>query len=569
MTDSTTEYAQKVVSGEILASKKVILAAKRHLNDLEKAKNSDFSYVFDVEKAEKAIGFMDILPDPKTMRPFGLADYQQFIIGSLYGWVRRDNPNLARYHKAFISMARKSGKSILVSGIALEKLLLAKEPAYSRQIYTTANDKNQASIVFKMVAKQLTALQSIDPEIRRSTKKVRDEIKNLDDYSYIRPLSRETGAIDGFEPAVAILDEYAASKTTEMMELLESGQGQLLNPLMVIISTAGFDLNLPMRTIEYPYADKVLRGELTDDQYFAYVAEQDSVEEIEDESTWVKSNPILTVPAQHDVMLGFLRKRRKEGLAKGQYNQVLVKNFNMWRQSTEDSYLDIEAWQKSELAEKPSIAGQKAWIGVDVGRTSDLFAISWLIPHDDGWWLDGYAFVASKGGIEAKIKTDKVDYLAAEQAGEGEITELESGVIDNDRVYQWLEAFIHDNGLDVQGIMFDPYQFGPLLTAIEKRHPEWPLVQIRQGTITLSMPTKQFRDDLIAGKIQHSDNRILRAAAVNAVLMSDNNGVRINKNKYANKIDMLDAALDAYSIAYRATDDVLTDDDVLNGGFGF
>ena len=203
------------------------------------------------------------------------------------------------------------------------------------------------------------------------------------------------------------------------------------------------------------------------------------------------------------------------------------------------------------MSEKPDIRGKRAWIGIDVGRTSDLFAITWLIPQEGWWWLDGYAFVASKGGIDNKIKTDRIDYLAAEQHSEGEISSLESGIIDNDRVYEWLEDFIERNDLDVQGIMYDPYQFGPMLTAIEKNHPEWPMVQVRQGTLTLSMPTKQFRDDVIGGRIKHSDNRIMQAAAMNAVLMSDNNGVRINKNKYANKIDMIDATLDAYAIAFK------------------
>jgi phage terminase large subunit-like protein len=96
------------------------------------------------------------------------------------------------------------------------------------------------------------------------------------------------------------------------------------------------------------------------------------------------------------------------------------------------------------------------------------------------------------------------------------------------------------------------------------------MIAVRQGTLTLSMPTKQFRDDIIGGKIQHSGNQLMQMAAMNAVLMSDNNGVRINKNKYANKIDMMDALLDAYAIAF--TEDVdafLNDEDVFSDDFGF
>ena len=38
------DYAEKVISGEILAGKKVILAAKRFINDLERQEDDDFEY---------------------------------------------------------------------------------------------------------------------------------------------------------------------------------------------------------------------------------------------------------------------------------------------------------------------------------------------------------------------------------------------------------------------------------------------------------------------------------------------------------------------------------------------
>ena len=135
--------------------------------------------------------------------------------------------------------------------------LFGRNPAMSRQLFCTANDRSQARIAYDMIRKQLDALRNQNADIRKATKIVRDELRNLNDESYVRALSRETGAVDGFEPYVGILDEFAASKTNEMIELLESGQGQLDNPLILIISTAGFDLNVPMHTIEYAYIEKL------------------------------------------------------------------------------------------------------------------------------------------------------------------------------------------------------------------------------------------------------------------------------------------------------------------------
>ena len=565
--DPMPNFIKRVLDGRLITSNAVNLAVKRHQEDL---KRTDWRWRYDPNLAGKAVKFMEILPEPKNGKPQPLAPFQKFIIGSIYGWVDKDDSNIRRFTDVFISMARKNGKSLLISGVILYEFLFGKNPANKRQLYTAANDRKQAGIVFGMVKDRLRALMRKDPGIKRMVKITRDELVNLDDGSTIRSFSRDTGLVDGYEPHVAVVDEYANAKTTDMIETLASGQVLLPSYLTFIISTAGFDMNVPMFKQNYPYAKKVLSGEVTAERYFAFIAEQDNVQEVDDPNSWIKSNPLLDVDIVHNQITDYLTTKLSQARADGSLNAKLVKNFNIWRQATEDSYLDFDAWKDAELSEKPDIRGKRAWIGIDVGRTSDLFAITWLIPQEGWWWLDGYAFVASKGGIDNKIKTDRIDYLVAEQHGEGEISSLESGIIDNDRVYEWLEDFIERNDLDVQGIMYDPYQFGPILTAIEKNHPEWPMVQVRQGTMTLSMPTKQFRDDVIGGRIKHSDNRIMQAAAMNAVLMSDNNGVRINKNKYANKIDMIDATLDAYAIAFKEDlDNYLDDERVFSDDFGF
>ncbi|MGQ2374584.1 terminase large subunit [Companilactobacillus zhachilii] len=565
------EYINDILDGEIISCKSVLNAVKRHQRDIERSKDDDFPYIFDEKYAEKVVKFMELLPDD-TGEMHKLAGFQKFIIENIYGWVKKDNHDLRRYHKIFVSTARKQGKTLMIAGIILYEFLFGKNPKMTRQIFCTANDKTQAKIAFTMAKKQLEQLCKKFPEIKKQTKitESRDLLTNLNDYSYVRPLSRETGAVDGFNPYLGLLDEYAASKTDEMMGLLRSGQGQQKNPLIVIISTAGFNLNAPMFTVEYPRAKKILKGEITDEKYFAFIAEQESLEEIEDEKNWIKSNPILEVKEVRPGLTEFLRDDWTEAKQTGDKNKVLVKNFNMWRQAEEDSYLDIENWEDTKVDTKPDITGKRVWIGVDVGKTSDLFAISWLVPVEGKWFADSYSFVGTKYGLDAKIKKDRMNYRDLQDKGQCEITKLESGVIDNERVFDWLEQFIEDNDLDVQGICFDPYQYGQLLTLIEKRHPEWEQIQVRQGTMTLSAPTKEFRDAVIEGNIIHSDSFILKTAVTNAIIMSDNNGVRIDKNKYSNKIDALDALLDAYAICFTENiEDYLTDDYIMSDDFGF
>lgn len=291
--DDAFYYAKMVVDEQIKSSKKVFRACLRHLNDLKKIDGDNFKFIYLPEKAADPINFIEILPDVKTGKPYPLAMFQKFIIGNLYGWRKKTDHSLRRFRKAMISVARKNGKTILIAGILLYEFLFGHNPSMSRQLFCTANDRTQAKIAWDMAKKQLSSLRAKDADVRKATKIVRDELKNLHDESYIRALSRDTGAVDGFEPYVGVLDEFAASKTNEMLELLESGQGQLDNPFILIISTAGMDLNVPMHTIEYPYITKILDGEITDEGYFGYVAEQDNEEEIKDESNWIKSNQSL------------------------------------------------------------------------------------------------------------------------------------------------------------------------------------------------------------------------------------------------------------------------------------
>lgn len=559
-------FVDRVSDGSLIVGKAVNSAVKRHLNDLKK---SDWRWKFDENLAGKAVKFMELLPDPKTGKPNELAPFQKFIIGSIYGWVDKNNSSIRRFTDVFISMARKNGKSLLISGVILYEFLFGKTPLRNRQLYTAANDRKQAGIIFGMVKDRLKALMVKDEGIKRMCQIKRDEIINLDDGSIIRSFSRDAGLVDGYEPHVAVVDEYANAKTTDMIETLASGQLLLPSYLTFIISTAGFDMNVPMFTQNYPYAKKVLSAEIEAERYFAFIAEQDSIEEVKNKSTWIKSNPLLDVDALKAQITDYLSTKLKQAENDGSLNSKLIKNFNIWRQAADDSYMDIQNWNDAEI-EPINIDRQRVWIGVDVGKTSDLFAISWMIPCEGFWYANSFAFVGTKYGLQAKIKADRLNYPELERKNECEITTLESGVIDTERVFSWLDDFVEKHHLDVQGICFDPYQYGPLLTLIEKRHPEWQQIEVRQGTLTLSMPTKQFRDDILEKRIRHPQNQILTSAVNNAVLKSDNNGVRIDKNKYANKIDALDALLDAYAVCFRENiDDYLTSEDIMSDDFGF
>lgn len=546
--DDAYKYCVMVLSGTFITCKDTRLACVRHLKDINRSiTDDDFPYVYKPSRGKKVIKFMESLPDTKG-KFHKLALFQKFIVANVRGWFTEDD--YLRYNKAFISMSRKQGKSIMVAGLTLYSFLFDSEPKEGRQIFCTANDKKQASIVFNMVSKQLMYFVSQVPELKKDVKKVRELLQNLSDESYVMPLSRDTGAVDGFEPFLAVVDEYHAAKTNEMIELIESGQGNLLQSLIFIISTAGFNLNAPMYTEEWPYAKEILDGSYEDEQQFAIIYEQDNEEEWQDSSLWAKSNPLINESDELKERLeAYLNARITKGTKKGTMFRVLVKNFNYWMQASEESYLNFEDWKKNET--DFDVKGTKTYIGLDLSRADDLTAVSFIHLDEPNkqYYVTSHSFVSTKGGLQGKIERDLIDYRQIEQQGYCTITDLQSGIINPLQVLDHIETYVRKYNLDVQAICYDPYAIHSYLPEIEKRNWRYDLIEIRQGQQTLSNPNIDFRFKVINGEIKHHKNPLLDIAIKNAVAKNVNDSVMIEKKMNREKIDPLMATIFAYVIA--------------------
>lgn len=547
--DDAYKYCVMVLSGTFITCKDTRLACIRHLRDIKRSiEDDEFPYVYKPKRAKKVIQFIEVLPDTKG-KFNKLALFQKFIVSMVRGWFTEEDDYL-RFNKAFISMARKGGKSLLVSGLTLYSFLFDREPAEGRQIFCAANDKKQASIVFNMVAKQLMYFISQVPELKKDVKKVRELLQHTKDGSYVMPLSRDTGAVDGFEPFLAVIDEYHAAKTNEMLELIQSGQGNLMQSLIFIISTAGFNLNAPMYMDEWPYAKEILADTYHDEQYFAIIFEQDSEEEWQDKTMWAKSNPLINENDDlKEQIEDFLQKRVDEAVKKGTMFRVLVKNFNYWMQASEESYLDFNDWKKNET--EFDIKGTKTYIGLDLSRADDLTAVSFI--HLDEvkkqCFVTSHSFVATKGGLQAKIERDLIDYRQMAQHGYCTITDLQSGIINSNQVLDYIEKYILTNNLDVQAICYDPHAIHGFIAEIEKRNWRYELIEIRQGAMTLSNPVIDFRLKVIDEQIKHHKNPLLDIAVKNAVAKNVNDSVMIEKKLNREKIDPLMSTIFAYVIA--------------------
>lgn len=544
--DFVTEYAQKVVNGEILASNKNVKVCQRHLDDLN---NKDLPYHFDVKKANHVMKFLEMLPDPKTGKKMELAGFQKFIVGSLYGW--QDSEGYKRFTKAYISLSRKNGKTLLVSGLGLYEMLMGDDPVNERLIGLSANSRDQAGIAYDMTYAQLSAIRRVSPKMKQLTKITPSakEILNTNDRSKIKAVSNEAANLEGHQFSYAIIDEYHEAKDKKIYETLRRGQVLLHNPSLIIISTAGTNMNGPMYE-EYQYIDKVLDGVSPNDNYFIFCAEQDSEDEVYDPETWIKSNPLMELPELKKLLTKNIQPEVRTALDSGSgLNGILIKNFNMWRAASEESYLDFNDWKKNES--DFDIKDTKVYIGLDLSRADDLTAISFI--HLDEikkqYYITSHSFVGTKGGLQGKIERDLIDYRQLANDGYCTITNLSSGIINTDQVLDYIESYIDKHNLDVQAICYDPYSIHGVLAEMERREWYYDLYEIRQGPQTLSNPNLDFRLNVINGDIKHHKNPLLDIAVKNAVAKNVNDSIMIEKKKNREKIDPLMATIFAYVIA--------------------
>ena len=535
-------YVEQVLNGEILVGKKIKQACQRFKRDIERSKSDDFPYYYDEQQAKKACDFIEMLPktDGSTLK---LLPFQAWLFSELYGW-REKSTGFRRYDRAFISMARKSSKTYCAAGMAALGLLMEKTPAQNRQVLFVSNALSQAKLGYDMLSSELRQVRNKSKYMRQRLEVQKQAITDLETGSYAKALSSDNNILDGYAGTTVVIDEYHAAKDNKTYNVLKSGQAQEPNSLLAVISTSGLNLNCPMKN-EYDMLSEVLDGKSQADRYFIAIWELDDREEVYDQNNWIKANPIFSEPSIKKRMTEKIQADVDLAIKHNSLIPVLVKNFNMWLQASEDSYISADDWDAGKSEPIPNLENKDVYIGVDLSKSNDLTAVSWIIPTGEGeFYVDSHAWVGTKYGLDSKIKRDGIDYRSMEQLGQCTITRLDSGIIDYDEVFEFIQELIGKYNLTVKAIAYDPYNFDALLTKFEKE--DYPLFEVRQGTKTLNTPTRDFREKLFDKKIKHNGNQILAYAVNNAVLKTDNNGWQIDKARNSNRIDPIAALINAY-----------------------
>ena len=379
-------YAEQVRSGEILVCEYVRLAVERYYADLDRA--LDKGWYFDKRAAMRTIHFIEKLKHTKgewAGQRFRLEPWQQFVLWNIFGWKNADGTRRFRY--AYIEIARKNGKTALSAGIGLYMLFADGE---SRpEVYSAATVKDQAKICFSDAVEivKATDLKNYLTPYRNS---IVYELKG----GTMKPLSSDYGTHDGLNPSCGIIDEFHAHKDSGMFDVIKSAFGARRQPLMFIITTAGFDKS----GVCYAYREnviKVLRGVNEDDSLFGIIYTLDDKSEWDDPKMWIKANPNLGVSLSADYLADQVKdaKNRPEAV-----RNVMTKNVDLWVDAERTWILD-DVWLKCIGTTDPAdLKGCACWGGLDLSNVSDITAYVLLFHENDRFQLLPHFWIPEDAG---------------------------------------------------------------------------------------------------------------------------------------------------------------------------
>ena len=381
------DYANKVVSGDIVAGDDVINACKRFQNDL-KRKDIELR----MRDPNLAIAIMEktlvhkqgetLDGEPLLGKPLILEPFQVFIVVNLLGWYYTGT-NVRRYKEAYIMLARKNGKTTLIAGIAWAVAIIQRKSG--SVVYMVANALKQAMQAFNFLKFSLE-YRHLDSQFDIKDNSFEHSIKyqfrkadgTPDGTLEIQAMPANPDRQDSFNSNFTIADEVAAYKNPAQYNRFKEAGKAYTNKLIIGITTAGDDMN-SFGYGRMEYAVKVASGIVEDDSLFSFVARADQDEkgnvDYLNPIQHQKANPNYGVTIRPEDMMADAYQAQNDPQ---QRKDFLSRSLNVYTAAMK-AWFDIEEFRRSdrqynwtleELAKLPI-----EWYGgADLSRTYDLTA---------------------------------------------------------------------------------------------------------------------------------------------------------------------------------------------------
>jgi len=563
--NAAQKYARDVVGGRIVACNYVKAACARHLNDLKAAKAKSYPYRFDRDRAERVCKFIGLMPHTKgewaqKKERVKLEPWQQFIFSIAFGWVRKADKT-RRFREVYVEVPRKNGKSLIAAGAGVYAFCADNE--FGAEVYCGAGSLKQADEVFKPAKKMVSKLPSLRKKFGIVTWSKKLE---RPDGSVFEPVIGNPG--DGASPSFAIVDEYHEHPDSRLYDTMQTGMGARNQPMMWVITTAGFDIAGPCYEMR-ERAIEMLEGTSQDDELFATVYTIDPGDDWTTDEAILKANPNAGV----SVKLAYLKSQRDQAVSRARLaNKYKTKHLNVWV-SSKEGFFNMEDWKACEdrSLTVDQFRGEDCILAFDLARKLDMNSMARLFRKV----IDGkthYYSVGPRFWVPEDTAFDNEDRRISERF-QGWIESKHLDATDGSEVdYREILECAKEANLETpaQECPIDPHGATNLSHQLDDEglNP----ITIVQNYTNMSDPMKELEAAIVSGRFHHDGHPIMTWCVGNVVgkyLPGNDDVVRPIKQGDHNKIDGAVALIMAIGRALAHAQvgesvlDTLSDDDIL------
>jgi phage terminase large subunit-like protein len=473
-----------------------------------------------MSRGERVCQFIEefcLVPEGKLVgQPIKLMQFQRKFILDIY-----DNPKGTS--RAYLSVARKNGKSALIAGILLAHIV-GPEARLNSQIISGARSRDQASLVFKLAEKMVRLSPALSKIIRivPSQKSLIGLTMNVE----YKAISAEAGTAHGLSPVLAILDEVGQVRGQQdgFIEAIETAQGAHDDPLLIAISTqAATDGDLFSIWLDDAANAK-------DKRIVSHVYTAPEGCDVMDKKAWKAANPALGEFRSLTDIEDFAKQAARLPAKENSFRWLYLNQ----RIEATSPFLSRAEWEAN--ANPPQVEdGAMCYAGLDLSASRDLTAFVLAFPQDEGYDIIPHFFLPSDG-LREKAKTEKVPYDI--WADQGFLTVIDGPVIVPAMVAQAVAEA--SERYSIQLLAYDRWRINDFQRELDAIGAQVPMTPFGQGFKDMAPAVDRLERLVAERKLRHGGNPIMNMCAANAVIERDPAGNRkLTKKKSSGKIDGL------------------------------
>lgn len=537
------EYLQRYK--EEVASGKYILGRWMKLNfDFVEKGLKEKKFYYDSEKANKAIGFIETQCCYVEGRSglFILETWQKYIVACIFGLV--DEDNYRHFTEIVWIIGRKQGKSTFAA--ALETTVAYTQSELGMQIYNLAPKLQQANIIYN----QTLLMIEKNKAMSKLGKKRRSDFYIKSNNCTLAPLAFNSKKSDGFNPYLAIFDEFSAwegVKALDMYNVMLSAQGGRHDPINLACSTANF-VDGGLYDELFPRSTSVLLGTSEETNLLPFIYMIDDISKWDDINELKKALPNLGVSFFEKKLIGEIKKAH----ASPKYKSEFICKYCNIKQNSIGAWISQDSIRasQSEPIMPQDFKGMACVGGVDLSQTTDLTSACVDVRYKGVDYIISHFWIPSNR-LQELTERDNIDY--ASMVSFGFLSLSGDKFVDYKDVTKWFVEMRNTFKLNVLVTGYDRYSSTYFVDEMQKHG--FIMDDVNQGT-NLTPILIEFEGLMMEGRIKTGTNGLLQSHIRNVAIKRELDGkrmrmVKINETKH---IDGCAALIDAMTVRSKYAD---------------